>query len=128
MTYRFVFTVEKPGSNAVEVLSACPGWQDVASCWPGDSPFATVEQIVSEDLSYSEWTANFPDREVYELWHEAYSSIHDENREIAIAAFEAEGGIVKIFSEGTDLSSPERSRPIEEFVSRFVPTDPNLLP
>lgn len=128
MTYRFVFTVEKPGSNVIEVLNSCPGWQDVASCWPGDSPFAAVEQNISEDLSYSEWTASFPDREVYELWHEAYSSIHDESREIAMAAFEAEGGTVKIFNEGTDLSSPDRSRPIEEFVSRFVPTDPDLLP
>lgn len=119
MTYRFVFTVEKPESNVVEILETCPGWQEVTSCFPGDSPFATVDGNVSDDKSYAEWTATFPDKEVYELWHEAYSSMHDQQRDIAIAAFEAQGGTVGLYNQGTDLSDPERCRPIEEFVSRF---------
>jgi hypothetical protein len=121
MTYRFVLTAEKSGSNVVAAIEVCSYWQEVAACWPDDSPFAAIEKNVSEDLSYVEWTAVFPDREVYELWHEAYSSVHDENRELVFAEFESQGGTINLYNEGIDLSSPNRSRPIEEFVSRFLP-------
>ena len=123
MTYKFVFTAEKSGSNVVETLESSPGWLDVASCFPPDSPFVSVTDQFSEDRSYVEWTVSFGDREIYELWHEAYKDLHDASRDTALTFFESQGGIIGLYTEGIDLSSPERSRPIEEFVSRFPPTE-----
>ena len=119
MTYRFVFTAEKPESNVLEVLNACPGWHDVVACFPPDSPFAQFTEQFSEDGSYAEWQMFFHDREVYELWYDAYKDLHDASREATITFFESQGGTIGLYNEGVDLSSPERSQPIEEFVSRF---------
>jgi hypothetical protein len=123
MTYKFVFTAEKSGSDVLAVLETCPGWLDVVACFPPDSPFAQFTQKISEDGSYAEWEVFFLDREIYELWYEAYNDLHDVSRETALTFFESQGGIIGLYTEGVDLSSPERSRPIEEFVSRFPTTE-----
>lgn len=119
MPYRFVFTVENAGSTVSEMLEAAPGWQDVSACFPPDIPFSIIEEYHAADDSYVEFTAWFADREMYELWHEAHAALHDESRETAINYLEAQGATVMLYNEGVDLSSPNRSRPIEEFVTRF---------
>ena len=123
MTYRFVFTAEKSNANIMQELAASPGWQDIEACFAPDSPFVVVDAKLLEDMSYAEFSAWFSDREMYELWHETHKELHDSAREVLIPFLESQGITVKIYNEGTELTTPDRSSPWEEFVSRFPATE-----
>lgn len=118
MTYQTVMTVEKPGSDVRKILANSPGWLDIEACFPFDSPFCWCEERLSADKSYMEFIATYPDQEIYELWYEAYSDVHDPARTALLEFLESQDVVVNRYYQTTDLAKPDGVYPIEDFVSR----------
>lgn len=124
MSFQYVSTFEKSGTQIEAELWATPGWFKFSQCWIYENnPYIDkIEAKSSPDESYIEVYVSFHNEDAYKAWFDEWQTVHDELRDKIFENLISRDIKYTIFwPDNATIDSSEKTfvKPLSTFVSRI---------
>jgi hypothetical protein len=126
MIFRSVTTYEKPGSDILEIIWNIKSFNSLSDCflYEGNPYIDSINEYISDDISYVEYVVDWHDQNFYELWLDEFKDIVVPYRQDFYQTIKGQGIEFKEFWSSLDapvLALPDYVVPLsmDQFTTRF---------